>query len=168
MRIIIPTRGRTDRQLTPQSLPRELLKRTTLVCPKREASELHRLYEDVEIVVQPDANMTIAPKRAWIMREWLRAGYHKIIMLDDDLNFATRVSENDTHLRSIQGEELIPEFERLANKLGPEFPHVGFGQSRPRKSAQDDKWNFCLTTAIVAVNRRNHEQTTPPEPLTGL
>jgi len=41
-------------------------------------------------------------------------------------------------------------------------------QSRPRKSAQDDKWNFCLTTAIVAVNRRNHEQTTPPEPLTGL
>ena len=41
-------------------------------------------------------------------------------------------------------------------------------KSRPRKSAQDDKWNFCLTTAIVAVNRRNHEQTTPPEPLTGL
>jgi len=41
-------------------------------------------------------------------------------------------------------------------------------ESRPRKSAQDDKWNFCLTTAIVAVNRRNHEQTTPPEPLTGL
>ena len=27
-------------------------------------------------------------------------------------------------------------------------------ESRPRKSAQDDKWNFCLTTAIVAVNRR--------------
>src|ERR1700758_1177103 len=41
-------------------------------------------------------------------------------------------------------------------------------KSRPRKSAQDDKWNFCLTTAIIAVNRRSHEQTTPPEPLTGL
>src|ERR1700719_3426573 len=41
-------------------------------------------------------------------------------------------------------------------------------QSRSRKSEQDDKWNFCLTTAIIAVNRRNHEQTTPPEPLTGL
>jgi len=41
-------------------------------------------------------------------------------------------------------------------------------QSRSRKSEQDDKWNFCLTTAMVAVNRRNHEQTTPPEPLTGL
>src|ERR1700757_4363927 len=41
-------------------------------------------------------------------------------------------------------------------------------QSRSRKSGQDDKWNFCLTAAIIAVNRRDHEQTTPAEPLTGL
>src|ERR1700740_527888 len=41
-------------------------------------------------------------------------------------------------------------------------------KSRSRKFGQSDKWNFCLITAIVAVNRRNHEQTTPPEPLTGL
>src|ERR1700737_2378043 len=41
-------------------------------------------------------------------------------------------------------------------------------ESRPRKSAQDDKWNFCLTTAIIAANRRDHEQTTAPEPHTGL
>ncbi|WP_410051590.1 glycosyltransferase family 25 protein [Bradyrhizobium sp. SZCCHNR2020] len=37
-----------------------------------------------------------------------------------------------------------------------------------RRSGQDDKWNFCLTTAIIAANRRDHEETTPPEPLTGL
>src|SRR5580700_4598228 len=41
-------------------------------------------------------------------------------------------------------------------------------KSRPQKSGQDDKWNFCLTAAINAVNRRDHEQTTPAEPLTGL
>jgi len=41
-------------------------------------------------------------------------------------------------------------------------------ESRSRKYEQDDKWNFCLTRAAVAVNRRNHEQTTPPEPFTGL
>lgn len=38
----------------------------------------------------------------------------------------------------------------------------------PRKSAQDDKWNFCLTTAIIAANGRDHEQTITPEPHTGL
>src|ERR1700687_1828336 len=41
-------------------------------------------------------------------------------------------------------------------------------ERRSRKLGQDDKWNFCLTAAIIAVNRRNHEQTTPAEPLTGL
>jgi hypothetical protein len=47
-------------------------------------------------------------------------------------------------------------------------PRGGMEESRSRKSAQDDKWNFCLKAAIIAVNRRNHEQTTSPEPLTGL
>ena len=33
--------------------------------------------------------------------------------------------------------------------------------SRSRKSGQDDKSNFCLTAAIIAVNRRDHEKTPP-------
>jgi len=127
MQIVIPTRGRTHQQLTLQALPRELRKRTTLVCPKREASGLFRLYGDVEIVVQPDATMTIARKREWIMREWLRYGHEQVLMLDDDLSFSTRISETDWHLKPICGEELIPEFQRIEDKLGPEYPHVGFG-----------------------------------------
>jgi hypothetical protein len=128
MQIVIPTRGRTNQQLTLQSLPRELLKQTTVVCPKNEAVSLYRLYNDVQIVVQPDANWTIARKRAWIMRTWLAAGYDKILMFDDDLTFATRITEGDWHLREIQGEELGAEIQRLEQKLGPAFPHVGFGQ----------------------------------------
>jgi hypothetical protein len=142
LQIIIPTRGRVYQQLTLQSLPPELRKQTTLVCPKREASELYRLYKDVVILVQPDPNWTIAQKRAWIMPTWLEAGHTKIIMLDDDLHFATRVSENDTRLRSMRPEELLREFERLADKLGPEYPHVGFG---PRKDnhTKDPGWEIA-------------------------
>jgi hypothetical protein len=69
MQIIIPTRARTRQQLTLQSLPRELRKRTTIVCPEEEAALLACYWDDVEIVVQPDPNWTIARKRAWIMRE---------------------------------------------------------------------------------------------------
>src|SRR6478672_3305257 len=36
-----------------------------------------------------------------------------------------------------------------------------------RQFGQDDKWSLCLTAAIIAVNRRDYEQTTPPEPLSG-
>jgi hypothetical protein len=134
MQIIIPTKRRVDQQLTLQSLPRELLKWTTLVCPKDEAVSLCRLYKDVDIVVEPEGYMTIARIRAWIMRTWLEAGYKKILMLDDDLTFSTRTSEGDWHLREIQGDELIPEFERLDNKLGPDFPHVGFGPRQWNKA----------------------------------
>jgi hypothetical protein len=128
MAIIIPTRGRTTQQLTLQSLPRELHKRTTIVCPKREAVRLSCLYEDIEIVIQPDPDWKITRKREWIMREWMRAGYDKIIMLDDDLLFSTRISTDDRRLREIMRDELIAAFQRIEEKLGPDFPHVGFGQ----------------------------------------
>src|SRR5262249_55187373 len=67
MQLIIPTRGRTNRQLTLQQLPDELLKQTTLVCPKNEAVSLFRRYKNVEMVIQPDPTWTIARKRKWIM-----------------------------------------------------------------------------------------------------
>src|SRR6516225_10557579 len=74
MQIIIPTRGRIYEQLTLQSLPGELRRRTTLVCPKREASSLYRLYNDlgVKIVIEPYPNMKLAQKRGWIVQEWFR------------------------------------------------------------------------------------------------
>jgi hypothetical protein len=49
-------------------------------------------------------------------------------MFDDDLRFATRISADDPHLREIKGDELISKFQRIEEKLGPDFPHVGFGQ----------------------------------------
>jgi hypothetical protein len=140
MQIIIPTRGRTDQQLTLQSLPGELRKRTTLVCPKIEAGRLFRLHKGVEIVVQPDPDWTIAKKRAWILRTWLEAGYDKLIMLDDDLRFATRESPDNYRLRPIQSKELIPDFERIAAKLGPDFPHVGFGPRQNNNRLEEVGW----------------------------
>ena len=128
MQIIIPTRGRTDRQTTLQSLPRELRKRTTIVCPENEAASLLCEHADVEIVVQPDPDWKIARKREWIMREWLRAGYDKIIMIDDDCSFSTRISADHPRLREITADELIAAFQHIEEKLSPDFPHVGFGQ----------------------------------------
>ncbi len=149
MQIIIPTRNRIYAQITLQSLPPELRKRTTLVCPKREAALLSSLYEDVEIKFQPDFVSTIAKKREWIVREWLRCGYDKIIMLDDDLSFYTRISADDWHLREITGDELIPEFQRIEDKLGPDFPHVGFGQRQGNNWHKRGGWKspgkICVT-----------------------
>jgi hypothetical protein len=119
-----------------------LRKRTTLVCPKREAPGLYRLYGDVvKIAIEPYDNMKIAQKREWIVQECYRGGDDrggddKIIMLDDDLVFSTRIRADAWPLRPIHGEELIPEFQRIEDKLGPEFPHVGFG---PRQGNHNQK-----------------------------
>src|SRR4029077_19890115 len=38
-------------------------------------------------------------------------------------------------------------------------------QSRSRKSAQSDKWSFCLTAGTLCLRiRSDHDETTPPEP----
>jgi len=151
MRIIIPTHGRVNRQRTVSVLPRELLSRTTLVCPQQEVRRLACLDDDIEVVAQPDANMRIAATREWIIQHCLNRGYDKIIMLDDDLTFATRRSADDTRLRKIRGKELIREFDRLEEKLGPQFPHVGFGVRQGNDKLEEVGWQspgrMCHTLA---------------------
>jgi len=141
MRIVIPTRGRVGKQLTAQSLPRELRRCTTIVCPKREVFGLTGAgMEDFEVIAQPDPEWKIYQKRVWILQEFARLGYERILMLDDDLRFSTRISETDWHLKEIRGKDLIPEFERIDEKLGPEFPHVGFGQRQGNNQLEEVGW----------------------------
>ena len=143
MRIIIPTRGRRNNQLTIKSLIGcELIRRTTIVCPQSEYKHFRSLRPDYDVVAQPDAHWKIHEKRAWILEHWLAEGHEKIIMLDDDLRFATRKSEDDWHLREITGEELVPQFKILEDKLGPEFPHVGFGPRQGNDRLDDIGWRI--------------------------
>ena len=38
-----------------------------------------------------------------------------------------------------------------------------------KKSQRNDKWGFCLTAGTLSQQiRRNHDETTAPEPHTGL
>jgi hypothetical protein len=140
MQIIIPTRGRTNQQLTLQSFNSELRRHTTLVCPKKEVFKLGGLSDDIRVVAQPDPDWTIAQKRKWIIQEWFIQKIDKIIMLDDDLRFATRISETDWKLKEIRGEELCQEFERLSGKLGEFYPHVGFGPRQGNNTLEEVGW----------------------------
>src|SRR5262250_1483236 len=140
MRIIIPTRGRVNKQRTVSVVPRELLSRTTLVCPQQEQRRLARLDDDIEVIAQPDANMRIAAKRAWIVQWCLDRGFEKILMLDDDLVFSTRKGPDVKGLRKIRGKELLREFDRLEEKLSRECPHVGFGARQGNDKLEEVGW----------------------------
>lgn len=142
LQLIITTHGRKNQQLTVQNLPKELMSRTTLVCPQKEYGYLRSLREDYDVVVQPNPDWYLPEKRDWVIQEWVRRGCDKVVLLDDDLRFAIRKSKDDWHLRPITSEELIAEFQRLEDKLGPEFPHVGFAQRQGNNVIQEAGWKI--------------------------
>jgi hypothetical protein len=141
MAIIIPTHGRVNAQLTVQNLPKgKFMKRVTLVCPEQEYNRLRDMRTDYEVVVQPDPTWKITAKREWIIQEWVRRGYEKIFMLDDDLRFATRKSAAGAALIPIADAKLEAEFQRIEDKLSFEFPHVGFAQRQGNNTIKETGW----------------------------
>ena len=123
VRIIIPTKGRRNNQLTLRNLPKDLQLVTTVVCPYKEAVYIKEDFPHVEVVRQPEEIQTIAEKRKWIVDG---ATDDKIVMLDDDLRFAVRREDNPGLFRQAAPHDILKAFAELQNLLGPETPHAGF------------------------------------------
>lgn len=104
LQIVIPSYRRMARQATLGYLPPEWAARTTLVVDESDAG-LQRLYDlrGARVLVHPPEVDTIAKKRAWIIRNSV---FNKIVMFDDDLRFAVRISETDTKLRQAEHADL--------------------------------------------------------------
>ena len=122
MKIVIPTRGRVDRQITLNGLHKDLLKDTMIVCPDNEA-RYHTTR--VQVVPQPDKTWTIARKRQWIIQE-LCANEEKIVMLDDDLRFCTRRTDDPKKFLKAKPEDVLQAFKELEEHLSAVVPHAGF------------------------------------------
>ena len=86
--LYVPTRGRVGNQRTLKALPSKWRERAIIVCPKDEIRSHLKSFPEATAIAQPDPDMTIAAKRAWIFKT---ARSEKIMMLDDDLRFAVRV-----------------------------------------------------------------------------
>jgi hypothetical protein len=87
MRIVIPTHGRVEKQITLRSLPDRLAKETTLVASSAsEAEELRVRYRGVGMKTTWAPVKTIADKRQWILENIK----DDVFMLDDDMAFYRR------------------------------------------------------------------------------
>lgn len=98
MQIFIPTYGRSGEQVTLSNLlptGREV----TLVVQEREVQKYagHKWRKSVEILVLPDHIRTISPTRDYILQH---ATDDSILMLDDDLDFAVRRTDDPTRFRN--------------------------------------------------------------------
>lgn len=125
--IVVPTKGRVDKQRTVKRLPKELRVMTVLVCPAAEAPYHKRADLGVGVLAQPDPAWTIARKRRWILEELAPGrGADKVIMLDDDLEFSVRRPDNPARFLVARPDQVLPAFVELARQLSPAVPHAGF------------------------------------------
>lgn len=123
MDLIIPTAGRWNSQPTLARLTACGLN-PILVVQAAEADVYRHVYGDRATVwVLPSHITTIAHTRQWILEN---VGHSEdIVMLDDDLSFYTRRTDDPTKLRDITDDELVQAFASMDNHLHY-YAHVGF------------------------------------------
>lgn len=146
MDIVIPTYGRA-----------ELVKQTTLrqltdagIRPHVVVQERERHLWDhaaVKLHVLPDNIRTIAPTRQWIVEN---VGVDEcLVMLDDDLVFYKRRTDEPTKLRDITAAELFTAFRTMERVLGANgVAHVGFAA---REGANRCIQSLMYNTRIMRV-----------------
>ncbi|MFO0448609.1 MAG: hypothetical protein ACK52I_08100 [Pseudomonadota bacterium] len=111
MQIFIPTYGRSGEQATLSNLL-PTGRKVTLVVQEREASKYlaHSVLESVSVQVLPPEIQTISATRDYILKH---ATDDSILMLDDDLDFAVRRTDDPTRFRSPETEDI----KRMLNEV---------------------------------------------------
>lgn len=128
MLVAVVTKGRIGRQVTLDSIGRNW-QAISLFCPADEVAFHQDQYPHVEVVAQERDDMTISEKRPWVLN-WARdCGVEKMLMLDDDLSFFDRYTNDQgkPRLHPTSPASMIHWFNQLEQRLSPVMPHAGFG-----------------------------------------
>lgn len=142
MEIYIPTRARYQ-QDTWKSLPEEIRKKVIFVTPW---SDDHiRSTKDIMLVRRTPPEISgIGPTRQWIIDQ---AKDKKIVMLDDDLVFATRRDDEPTKFRESSNADIIRLFQSIELTLDA-YPSVGVAT---REGGNRDTGNFVFNTRLLRI-----------------
>ena len=151
MLLVIPTRGRVGKQITFSNLPIELRKQTIIVCPAKEQKAHAANHPQIrEVVAQPDDQWTIAHKRRWIVKTLL-INERKICMLDDDLRFCTRRTDEPAKFNTSKPEEISQVFSEMDGLLCEKVPHAGLAArgGSINERAQEGGWQEAKRAMYV-------------------
>lgn len=142
MEIYIPTRGRVFQE-TWSWLPKEIQAKTRFVVPWGDD-----YIRGVGRVLRtpPEVN-GIGPTRQWIIDLMKLSTSNKVVMLDDDLTFATRRIDDQTKFIPSTAENIIDLFYRIDRYLD-KFAHVGVAT---REGGNRDTNDTILNTRLLRV-----------------
>jgi hypothetical protein len=138
MTVLIPTYGRSHRQTTYAAL-RQVCD-PVLVVQKREADKYSYFSR---VAVLPDNIRTIGPTRQWIFRNYTG----RIVMFDDDLDFAVRRNDDPTKFRAAAPEDLAAMIGQLYMEMD-NYDHVGIAA---REGANRNTQPYLYNTRMMRV-----------------
>ena len=132
--IYIPTRGRKD-QITYRNLPESVRKRAILVCPKDELAQW--VKAGIPAIAHPTTCKSIGPVRQWIVDQHdIPTRGKSIMMLDDDLYFYMRRSDDPTKFPDADDKSVVAVFEIVERYL-KKYAHCSI---RQREQANTYNW----------------------------
>lgn len=141
MRILIPTYGRHDRQITLWGLPPKFREMTELVVQEREAY----LYDTIaRKLILPDHIRDIGSTRQWITEN---VPDQRVLQLDDDLVFARRRTDDPSKFRPMTESDFYDMYEAIYEALN-DYAHVGVAA---REGANRNTDLFAFNTRMMRV-----------------
>lgn len=144
MQIFIPTLGRSDCQVTWHNLPPLVQMDTKLVVQHHERLK----YEGYPTIVLPSEIKSIGPTRQWLVDN----GPMHILMLDDDLDFAVRRSDDPTKFLPARDVDVHHMIHIIKLSLAENFNLVGVSG---REGANRDTSQFKYSTRQLRVHGIN-------------
>lgn len=144
MKIYIPTCGRSDNQVTWDNLPYDVKERTTLVVQAREAGR----YDESKyrLLVLPPEIESIGPTRQYLVKN---CPSRYMVMLDDDLDFATRRSDDPTKFAPATDPDVRHMLRTIEDSLMEGYKLVGVSG---REGANRDTSQFKEATRQLRVH----------------
>lgn len=124
MQIYVPTRSRAGTQITLANLP--TLDNVTIVVNYDQVDEYYRKVSSVNMLVCPPDVDTIGKVRQFICTQHDVGKYGpKLLMLDDDLKFFARRTDDPTKFRPINGTKEVDLMIKTIDKLLDGYAHAG-------------------------------------------
>ena len=147
MDIVIPSRGRAHLGMSSLKALTAAGLRTFLAVPMGELAAYERYDSDLcPVVGCPSAG--IANTRQWIVDNV--GSDDTVCMVDDDLTFFHRRSDDPTKLRDITPEELWAAFGQLERTLSDSVPHAGFATREGANRNTDAlHWNTRILRVLA-------------------
>lgn len=148
MNIYILTRGRVNKQITLESIPKRWAKDTYLVCTPIEAREHEALGRQCKVV--PPSVIDYSTKFQWLIDGKADKEVRQFIMMDDDLHFNMR-HPTEERLLPVDNRELTLMFDKL-RILNKRYPLSGI---HPRQLGHNKETPFVENGRILCVHNIN-------------